>query len=89
MTGRDIEFDEQMREKRDEYLDAAVQPNREREKKRLLESQAETLRNGMDKDTRNMIREIKWQALDLLQKRLNDGNVSTRLLVELACHLPK
>ena len=71
MTGREIEFDEQQA----------------RKKRELLQQQAETLRQGMDKDAKNMIREIRWQALHELQARLEDGRLSNRLLVDLACHL--
>ena len=87
--GMNEDFAETMREKRDKYLETLVQQEREQQKKRVLQEQAETIRIGMDKDVKNMIREIRWEAVNELQRRIQAGNVSTRLLVELACHLPK
>ena len=84
-----VESDEEMRENRDKFLagSLAMPAERERKKRETLREQAEMLRKSMDADTKNMIRELRWVALNELQARLNDGRLSNRLLVELACHL--
>ena len=72
-----------------EEFDATVQQEREQEKRKLLQSQAETIRREMNADVKKMIGDLRWLAVNELQRRIQAGNVSTRLLVELACHLPK